>query len=119
PRRAARARRAVLHWGSYGPPRQERSRIDKSPACPNRALPRRVLQARWSARRTRTPPGGTPMPEAVLDAVAIGELNGSFGGQLLTPDDSGYDEARKVFNAMIERRPALIARCAGVADVKA
>jgi FAD/FMN-containing dehydrogenase len=59
------------------------------------------------------------MPEAVLDAVALSQFNGSFGGQLLTPDEAGYDEARKVFNAMIDRRPALIARCAGVSDVMA
>ena len=46
------------------------------------------------------------------------ELPG-FSGQLLRPDDSGYDEARTVFNAMIDRRPALIARCANADDVAA
>jgi FAD/FMN-containing dehydrogenase len=46
------------------------------------------------------------------------ELNG-FRGQLLHPDDDGYDEARKVFNGMIDRSPALIARCAGADDVAA
>jgi FAD/FMN-containing dehydrogenase len=40
-------------------------------------------------------------------------------GQLLRPDDEGYEQARRVFNAMIDRRPALIARCAGVHDVAA
>jgi FAD/FMN-containing dehydrogenase len=42
-----------------------------------------------------------------------------FGGTLLRPDDASYDEARRIFNAMIDRRPALIARCQGVADVVA
>jgi FAD/FMN-containing dehydrogenase len=56
------------------------------------------------------------MPEATMDA-ALTDLNASFGGRLLRPDDAGYDDARKVFNAMIDRRPALIAQCVGVADV--
>ena len=41
----------------------------------------------------------------------------SLEGRVLTPDDAGYDTARKVFNGLIDRRPALIARVAGTADV--
>jgi FAD/FMN-containing dehydrogenase len=41
----------------------------------------------------------------------------SLRGELICPGDAGYDEARGVFNVMIDRKPALIARCAGVADV--
>lgn len=44
------------------------------------------------------------------------ELTG-FKGQLIGPDDSGYDEARSVYNAMIDRRPALVARCTSAEDV--
>ena len=44
------------------------------------------------------------------------ELDG-FAGTILRPDDAGYDEARSVFNGMIDRRPAVIARCSGVDDV--
>jgi hypothetical protein len=50
---------------------------------------------------------------------AIGDLRASLRGQLLQPGDAQYDAARKIDNAMIDRRPALIARCAGVADVMA
>src|SRR4051812_47629471 len=46
------------------------------------------------------------------------ELPG-FDGELLRPDDAGYDDAREVFNAMIDRRPVLIARCANADDVTA
>jgi FAD/FMN-containing dehydrogenase len=45
------------------------------------------------------------------------ELQSGFAGQLLAPQDPGYDAARKVYNAMIDRRPALIARCADAQDV--
>jgi len=47
------------------------------------------------------------------------ELGSRFSGTLIGPDDSGYDEARAVFNAMIDRRPALIARCQNTADAAA
>jgi FAD/FMN-containing dehydrogenase len=48
---------------------------------------------------------------------AVSELATSFGGQLLQPADAGYDEARRVHNGLIDKRPALIARCRGTADV--
>jgi FAD/FMN-containing dehydrogenase len=41
----------------------------------------------------------------------------NFAGQLIGPDDTGYEQARKVYNAMIDRRPALVARCADADDV--
>jgi hypothetical protein len=44
-------------------------------------------------------------------------LRDGFSGELLGPAHPGYDEARRVFNAMIDRRPAVIARCASTADV--
>lgn len=47
------------------------------------------------------------------------ELKGLLRGELLEANDAGYDDARSVWNAMIDRRPALIVRCAGTADVRA
>jgi FAD/FMN-containing dehydrogenase len=44
-------------------------------------------------------------------------LRASIHGPVTGPGDAGYDEARRVWNGAIERRPALIARCSGVADV--
>ncbi len=55
--------------------------------------------------------------EAILEATAVQEFRAALRGPLICPGDANYDEARKVWNGMINRRPALIARCAGVADV--
>ena len=45
------------------------------------------------------------------------EFRASLRGHLLHPGEDGYDEARKIWNGMFDRRPAVIARCAGAADV--
>jgi len=52
-------------------------------------------------------------------AVDIDELRTRFRGALLRPGEEGYDEARRIWNGAIDRRPALIARCAGADDVVA
>ena len=57
--------------------------------------------------------------ETDLQEAAVEAFKASLRGKLLTPDSPGYDEARAIWNAMIDRRPALIVRCAGVADVMA
>ena len=55
--------------------------------------------------------------ETGLTATAIEQLKGRLRGDLLCPGDEHYDSARTIHNGMIDRRPALIVRCAGVADV--
>ena len=52
-----------------------------------------------------------------LDEATLDNFKSGLRGQVLQPGDEGYDEARKVWNGMIDRRPAFIVRCAGVADV--
>jgi FAD/FMN-containing dehydrogenase len=53
----------------------------------------------------------------MIPEIHVQELKARLSGQLLGPADDGYDAARSVFNAMIDRRPALIARCANADDV--
>jgi FAD/FMN-containing dehydrogenase len=53
-----------------------------------------------------------------IDDRSVEELRTSFRGELVRPADDGYDEHRKVWNGSIDRRPGLVARCAGVADVR-
>ena len=59
----------------------------------------------------------TTIRPATLDASAVAALAATLRGELVQPDDANYDAARAVYNAMIDKRPALIARCADVADV--
>ncbi|MFD9795234.1 FAD-binding oxidoreductase [Streptomyces sp. NPDC059070] len=54
-----------------------------------------------------------------MDSSALEQLRTELLGQLITPQDPEYDLRRRVFNAMIDRRPAAIARCLGTADVLA
>src|SRR5512132_1213514 len=53
------------------------------------------------------------------ETTAFDELGGSFRGELLLPTSASYDTARRIWNGAIDRHPACIARCMGVADVVA
>lgn len=53
---------------------------------------------------------------AELSASAA-ELAKGFNGRLLQPSDPGWDEARRIHNGLVDKRPALVARCLGAADI--
>jgi len=52
-----------------------------------------------------------------MEEVFLEELRRSLAGAVVGPADAQYDALRRCFNALIDRRPAVIARCAGAADV--
>jgi FAD/FMN-containing dehydrogenase len=54
---------------------------------------------------------------ATVETARIDELRATFSGALLDPSHPGYEEARRIHNAMIDRRPALIAQCRNTADI--
>jgi len=53
-----------------------------------------------------------------LNQAALDDLRKGFNGRIILPTDPDYDDARAIFNAMIDRRPALIAQCDSVTDVQ-
>lgn len=57
------------------------------------------------------------MTEHEIDDEQLEQFEAGFHGDLIRPDDPDYDEARAVWNGMIDKRPGLIARCAGATDV--
>jgi len=59
----------------------------------------------------------TTIRPAVAEA-SVQELRSNLGGPLITPEDAGYDDARSSWNAMVDKRPALIAQCLDTADVR-
>ena len=59
------------------------------------------------------------MSQAVVDGATIEQLRSAIGGQVVTPDDPAYEEARNVWNGRIDRRPALVASCTSTEDVVA
>ena len=59
---------------------------------------------------------GMPVSKPLEEAV-VQEFAANLRGELIHPEDDGYDATRAVFNGMIDKRPAMIVRCAGTADV--
>jgi FAD/FMN-containing dehydrogenase len=56
-------------------------------------------------------------PDPFMQQEVITQFKGQLRGDVIEPSDTRYEEARKVYNAMISRRPRLIAKCADVAYV--
>src|SRR6185369_10359114 len=79
-------------------------------------LPRRLLCDIFSAS-TKVADMTQAQRQSGTFAADFETLQASMRGQALSPAAPDYEAARKVFNGMIDRRPALIVRCAGVADV--
>lgn len=52
-----------------------------------------------------------------VQAATVETLREKFRGAILLPGEDGYDAARKIWNGMFDRRPAIIARCVGTSDV--
>jgi FAD/FMN-containing dehydrogenase len=71
----------------------------------------------WEEMMQVTKIRGAGTAGGVLGGAAVDEFRASLRGALLLPAEPGYDDARRVWNGMIDRRPALIARCRGAADV--
>jgi FAD/FMN-containing dehydrogenase len=59
------------------------------------------------------------MKGVLMTAQMIDALRSRVSGSVITPGDQGYDEARKVYNFMIDRHPAAVVRCTRAADVAA
>ena len=54
---------------------------------------------------------------AAITPEAFATLRAALGGQALLPGEAGYDQARTVWNATVDKRPGLVVRCAGASDV--
>jgi hypothetical protein len=77
---------------------------------------RNIIDHRRTQRRTLVAIVQTTRPVA-LDSETIEQFRSTLRGQLLLPNDDGYEAARTIWNAMIDKLPALIVQPAGVADV--
>ena len=67
---------------------------------------------------TMLTPGGLEAEDRALNTAHLENLRQAFRGELMQSGHPGYEAARRVWNGNIDRRPALIARCTGVADVQ-
>ena len=61
--------------------------------------------------------GSRSMSEPAQVDQTIGELRQSLAGSVLVPADAGYDQARRAFNLLVDRRPAVIVRCLDDGDI--
>ena len=85
------------------------------------SMPVEQLLAVWGQKPTKIPGDINAVTgngdEKVIEKAVVQELANSLRGRLLLPSSEGYDQARKVWNGMIDKHPALIVQCEGPADV--
>src|SRR6185369_15589800 len=93
------------------------TRVPWSPSSARPLCPRR--QGRPGYRERRASGRLAFAGEDDMAKSAMGQLQERVTGQVIAAGDSGYDEARVVHNAMIDRRPLAVVRCTGVDDVRA
>jgi hypothetical protein len=88
-------------------------------ACSSRNVDEifRIFSARSGNGGRHCGLNGESTPMTVPTVADFAEFSSAFSGHLLTPADVGYEEARRVHNGLVDKRPAVIARCRGVADV--
>src|SRR5690242_8933555 len=83
-----------------------------SPAWPRNTLRSRAMEAKMTSLTIRTLEATRTLPDETVAA-----FRAKLRGTVATPGEDGYEAARTIWNAMIDRRPALVARCLGAADV--
>src|SRR6266852_3254184 len=90
----------------------------RNPSCLLRILRNRFITRETSpSSRIRNLQVVTSRGRSDITETAVKEPKGNIRGELLTSDSPGYDKGRTIWNAMIDKRPAIIVRCAGAADV--
>src|SRR5438105_10194984 len=72
-----------------------------------------MMEPRRQSQRSRTG------QEAIMSMSAVDALRTQVSGEVIAPGDGAYEEARKVYNGMIDKHPAAVVRCSGPADVAA
>jgi hypothetical protein len=77
---------------------------------------RRRFRYAWSGRTGSIQQGDTDMLEQALSPTVLQDLKARLRGELICPGDRSYNAARKVWNDMIDKHPAVIVRCADVVD---
>src|SRR5262245_29545229 len=99
----------LTHGGTGGQPTHRKSLCLGAMPIPDKYTTKR--------RAVMTDLRATTGTNTVLDGATVQGFKTSLRGDLLCPTDEGYEDARKIWNGMIDRRPAFIARCMGAADV--
>src|SRR3989442_14926751 len=85
----------------------------RNPSCLLRILRNRFITREASPSRPRNLQVVTSRGRFDITETAVKELKENIRGELLTSDSPGYDKGRVIWNAMIDKRPAIIVRCAG------